>query len=69
MTLDELIKVEFEKKKADIAKRVVDGTLTKEEAELMISAVEGRQANSNTAVVVEVDSSNLQTKASSGSSL
>lgn len=69
MTLDELIKAEFEKKKADIAKRVVDGTLTKEEAELMISAVEGRQANSNTAVVVEVDSSNLQTKASSGSSL
>ena len=69
MTLEELIKAEFEKKKADIAKRVVDGTLTKEEAELMISAVEGRQANSNTAVVVEVDSSNLQTKASSGSSL
>ena len=69
MTLDELIKAEFEKKKADIAKRVVDGTLTKEEAELMISAVEGRQANSNTAVVVEVDSSNLQTKASSGISL
>ena len=69
MTLDELIKAEFEKKKADIAKRVVDGTLTKEEAELMISAVEGRQANSNTAVVVEVDSSNLQTKVSSGSSL